>query len=137
MGDGRARRLLHGVSQCARPGRVRLGSRVAYTLTVTNHGPDRATRVVVRERLPGQLTLISSRPSHGVTCTGRRTIVCRFSSLGVSKRVQVVITVQAVHTGRVRSTARVAGAETDPVPGNDTATASVSIIPRPHPRFTG
>lgn len=126
-----------GLSLRTRPGRVHVGDRPAYTLTVTNHGPDRATGVVVRERLPGQVAFVSVRTSRGGSCTGRRIVVCRFSSLSARSSVRVVITVRAVHLGRARSTARVAGAQTDPVSGNNTSSATISVVPRPHPRFAG
>jgi len=126
-----------GLSLRARPGRVHVGDRPAYTLTVTNHGPDRATGVVVRERLPGQVAFVSVRTSRGGSCTGRRIVLCRFSSLSARSSVRVVITVRAVHLGRARSTARVAGAQTDPVPGNNTSSATISVVPQPRPRFAG
>lgn len=121
----------------ARPGRVRLGDRFAYTLTLTNHGPDRATGVVVRDRLPGQVRFVSVRVSRGGSCTGRGTVVCRFSSLRSGGQVRVVITVRAVRTGHTRNAARVSGAQHDPRPANNVAAASAMIVPRPHPRFTG
>ncbi len=126
-----------GLSLRARPGRVHVGDRPAYPLTVTNHGPDRATGVVVRERLPGQVAFVSVRTSRGGSCTGRRIVVCRFSSLSARSSVRVVITVRAVHLGRARSTARVAGAQTDPVPGNNTSSATISVVLQPRPRFAG
>jgi len=125
------------LSARARPDRVRVGDRFAYTLTLTNHGPDRATSVVVRAQLPGQVRFLSARVSRGGSCTGRGTVVCRFSSLRPGDQVRVVITVQAVRTGHTRSAARVSGAQSDPRRSNNVAVAGAAIIPRPRPRFTG
>ncbi|HKA05587.1 MAG TPA: DUF11 domain-containing protein [Acidimicrobiales bacterium] len=51
-------------------GRVSPGDDFAYTVTVTNHGPSRASNVVVSDPLPNHLTFVSSSSgcTAGVTC---------------------------------------------------------------------
>jgi|CXWL01.1.fsa_nt_gi uncharacterized repeat protein (TIGR01451 family) len=109
---------------------VMVGQAIVYTLTVVNHGPSDATAVVISDPLPGAITFVSSAgcvesPVGGVpTCT-----VGNLAAGATAPAVTINATVNA--NGTSVNTASVASAETDPVPGNnsDSATVATDLIP--------
>src|SRR5262249_51414169 len=42
-----------------------VGNMIAFTITLTNHGPDPATNVVLRDNVPAGLDFVSAIPSQG------------------------------------------------------------------------
>ena len=49
-----------GVTKVADQAEVREGEKVVFTISVTNHGPDRAEKIVVTDRLPPGLEFVSA-----------------------------------------------------------------------------
>jgi uncharacterized repeat protein (TIGR01451 family) len=109
------------------PDPVGEGQMITYTLRVTNNGPAVATNVTVADNLPGTVSFIRSTPSAG-TCSGTTNISCNLGSLAVGNTATVVIVVQALSTGTVNNTATVTATETDPVPANNSSTASTTVL---------
>jgi uncharacterized repeat protein (TIGR01451 family) len=98
-----------------------------YTITAKNNGPTAATGVTVTDPLPASVTFVSAVPSQG-TCTGAATINCAIGNMANGATASIVITVTPAAPGTIANTATVTANETDPNPGNNSATASVQIL---------
>ncbi|MBN1827484.1 MAG: DUF11 domain-containing protein [Candidatus Eisenbacteria bacterium] len=101
-----------------------VGGLVTYTVTVTNHGPEHATGVQVRDELPDGLTPTGSWPPGGTTYTGG---VWNVGAL--SNGVSLALTIQASvdRSGTIVNRAEViASNQTDEDASNDADSVSVS-----------
>jgi uncharacterized repeat protein (TIGR01451 family) len=109
------------------PDPVGVGQPVTYRLTVTNNGPAIATNVMVNDPLPASMRFISANPSIG-TCSGTTTISCSLGTLTVGNSQFVDIIVQATATGTISNTATVSADQPDPVPANNSSTATTTVL---------
>jgi uncharacterized repeat protein (TIGR01451 family) len=100
------------------------GDIVDFTITVRNNGPATATNVVVNDPTPAGLTFIAS---FGACAQADPCL------LGTLIPGQVVITSNRYRVsatgGSVTNIAKVSSSVTDPVPANNTASASMSVTP--------
>jgi uncharacterized repeat protein (TIGR01451 family) len=118
----------HGVAdlsltKTATPALVHVGDQTTYTIVVTNHGPDAASGVIVRDPLPAGVTYVSSSGGSYDPTTGAWTV----GSLANGGSATLTITVIVGQTGSVTNTADVAASDQrDPDPGNGEARAAVS-----------
>jgi len=123
------------VTKTAAPNPVQAGSNLTYTVTVTNNGPtDPATGVTLTDTLPAGVTFVSATPSQGTPCTQvAGTVTCTLGNVTMAAPATVTIVVTPAQAGQITNTATVAGNETDPTPGNDTAqvTTTVNAVPPP------
>jgi uncharacterized repeat protein (TIGR01451 family) len=87
------------------PPGVTVGSNVTYIITVTNHGPDYATGVVVRDVLDNRLAFVSTNNSNATNSS--QTVTWNINNLGVGQTVILNITVRVVGTGTINNTATV------------------------------
>jgi len=111
------------ITKTAAPNPVAVGGTLTYTLIVQNNGPATAIGVVVTDVLPSTVTLLSASASSG-TCSGTTTITC----VGLTASpTTIVISVRANAPGSLSNTASVSSSTTDPVPGNNSATAIVTV----------
>jgi len=102
---------------------------ITYLLTVTNHGPDEATDVVVTDPLPAGSTFVLAT-GMGWTCRSANTVVsCHRHSLGANASApNIALAVKlADTTGRVQNTATVSSDVTDPSPANNASSATVAV----------
>ncbi len=108
------------------PDPVLAGGTLTYSLVITNNGPANATGVVVTDTLPADVTFVSA--SAGCFHTAG-VVTCNAGSLtsGGADTYQVVVTVNAGASGILLNGAEVSGSETDPNPGNNSATAGTTI----------
>lgn len=101
------------------------GSQIVFTITVTNNGPDDATNVVVTDPLPPEVTYNSD------DCGGMNVPpwTWNIGSLPVntSATCNLTVDVNPDATGDVTNTATVTADQTDPSPGDESATAVVSL----------
>jgi uncharacterized repeat protein (TIGR01451 family) len=103
-----------------------VGDVVTFTVTATNNGPADATGVEVTDGLPAGLTFLSATPS-GTTTYSQATGVWAIGALpvGASETLQIVASV--ADPGLITNTATVSASDQpDPVPGNNTAGASIN-----------
>jgi uncharacterized repeat protein (TIGR01451 family) len=100
------------VTQSDSPDPVRVGDNVTYTVTVANKGPDNATNVVLTDRLPPTVTLVSASASAG-TCSGTTTITCALGSLANGASATVVIVAATTAKGTFNNVVRVVADETE------------------------
>ncbi len=106
-----------------------VGDTIQYTLTASNNGPEAATGVTVTDLLPVGLTFVSSNPSHGAYAPD--TGVWTIGALNKTSSETLILTASVnVGTGgsTVTNTAAIGAVEpVDPVPGNNTASASIVV----------
>lgn len=121
------------VSKSASTEPVLAGSNVTYTIDVTNGGPNTAQAVVVSDNLPAETSFVSCNATGGGTCGGtgnNRTVTFTSLAPGASVTVTLVAKVScSVSIGQIISnTASADSATDDPVPGNDSDSASVTVL---------
>jgi uncharacterized repeat protein (TIGR01451 family) len=106
-----------------------LGEQLTYTITVSNSGPDAATRVRLVDKLASRLDFVSAVPSQG-TCEhpATRRVVCTSETLASGASATAVIKVVPTRARRIRNTATVDARENDPQPANNTRTESTLIV---------
>ncbi len=107
------------------------GSPVRYTLTASNAGPQTATGVVVRDRLPAGVSDVTASAPGADCAVASGVVTCTLADIadGDSAAITVTGTVPAdtaPGTG-LANTASVTGTLPDPDPSNDTASASGSV----------
>src|SRR3954464_5024206 len=107
------------------------GAAVAYTIVVTNHGPDTATAVTMTDTLPATLLFQSISAPAGYVCTTPAagttgTISCTGSSLANSATATFTLNVPSVSNanGSIANTASVSGTPSDPSSGNNSQLSS-------------
>lgn len=116
------------------PDPVQVGQELTYSIGVENLGPAPATGVTVTDNLPRNVDLISAAGPSGGCAVQAGTVTCPVGSLnpvgvnygGTPGTVRIVVAPRA--TGKIRNTARVKGAEKDPVPANNKATATTRVL---------
>jgi uncharacterized repeat protein (TIGR01451 family) len=115
-----------GITKSDSPDPVTVGGNVTYTLTVTNHGPDGANLVSVRDDLPAGVTFVSASPSQG-SCSGSGPVDCSLGSIANGGSATVTIVVKTGAAGTITNKATVSAPLTDPKAENNSATASTSV----------
>ena len=142
---GEARADLQVTSLTASPSPVVAGNNITYTVNLINNGPDSSEVVTVTDPLPASTTFVSvSLPAgwsrtDSVAVGGTGTIVVAKGTVanGETAALQVVVNVNGNTVGgsTISNTATAASAvTTDPVPGNESGTAS-TLVDTP-PTFT-
>ena len=108
----------------AAPRRVRPGSKVTYTISVTNLGPDAATAVTLLDTLPE-----GTSPAKG-GCEGRR-IKCYLGTIGGGESTTLTLDVNVAPDARgsLRNKATVSSLTADPDIANNEAVATVRVQP--------
>ena len=113
------------------PATVNAGEDVGFTLTVTNLGPSDADNVVVADPAVPGLELTGFEAPAGWDCaiTGGA-LGCSVATLADSASVEITVTATVlpwVTAESLDNTATVASDTADPVPGNNTSTATVDV----------
>ena len=110
----------------AAPRHMRPGSKVTYTITVTNLGPDSATAVTLLDTLPE-----GTSPAKG-NCQGRR-IKCHLGMIGGGESTTLTLDVNVAPDARgsLRNKATVSSLTDDPDMANNEAVATVRVQPPP------
>jgi uncharacterized repeat protein (TIGR01451 family) len=111
----------------ATPNPVLTGGALKYTLTVTNHGPDPATGVIVTDPLPAGLAATSATPGQG-TCSIGSPVSCNLGTLASGQSVPVTVTaaVTAIQ-GTLVNTPSLTSNVADPNSGNNSITLSTPV----------
>lgn len=102
------------------------GSPLAYSIRVTNNGPDAATNVIVADSLPAGVTLMASS---GCAEDPLGVPTCTIASLASGDFVDVGILVAVAPTtsGDITNSVTVSSDNPDSVPGNNTAEAVTTV----------
>jgi uncharacterized repeat protein (TIGR01451 family) len=109
------------------PDPVTVGSSLTYTVTVTNNGPDAATGVRVRDRLPAGVTFVSAVSSQGPCQQNSGRVLCNLGKINNGANATVTIVVSPTSTGLLRNTANVTSRITDPNTANNRSTAKTTV----------
>jgi uncharacterized repeat protein (TIGR01451 family) len=116
----------------ASPKPVLVGQALTYVVTVTNHGPDTATNVIVTDSCPASMTLKSAVDSQGTRPQiGAGIVVANLGTLGASQSATLTIIAvpkQPAPQG-VTDTASVVADQLDTQPFNNTAQITVAVNP--------
>jgi hypothetical protein len=124
------------VTKVATPRRVIVGSKVRYRVTVRNRGPATARAVTVVERQAYGNRRLALEASQG-HCRGTPPRFCVIGTLAPGSSATVTLTVRTRRTGRFRNVVAVNQSTPDPALGANTASATITVVPRPRPKFTG
>ena len=109
---------------------VFVGSNTTYTITVSNNGPSAANGITLTDTLASGMTLVSTTPSVGTTCTGTGPISCTLPTpLASGATATIVVVETAATSGAYANTATVndSGTPPDPNTGNNTYTAVATV----------
>lgn len=107
------------------------GSSLTYTITVTNNGPEPALDVTVADPLPPSLAFVSVAPQSCslVFVNDLPVVTCQFASIASGESVVITLdTTVLSSTGTVENTVTVASSVVDPIPGNNSATETTTIV---------
>jgi uncharacterized repeat protein (TIGR01451 family) len=110
------------------PDPVLVGGALSYAMTVTNNGPGAASAVTLTGTFPASLAFASATATAGSCSFAGGSLSCSLGSLAASSAAQVTAQFTAGSAATLNSTAAVTGAETDPQPANDSATATTTAI---------
>ncbi len=116
------------VTQSDTPDPVNVSSSLAYTLNVSNAGPDDATGVTVIDTLPAGITFQSASATQGSCVELAGVVTCTLGDLagGANATINVAVT-SPVTIGTITNAATVNGNETDPIAGNNTSTENTIV----------
>lgn len=116
------------VTLSAAPDRVKLGDAVTYTATVSNTGPTSARAVTLTQVLPAGAPLVSASAG----CKGFAKVTCSAGDLPSGARPRVfTLTIRAPEPGPMAMTATARSNTFDPIAANNSASANVTVDPRP------
>ncbi len=127
--DTLASRADVSISKTASPSPVLAGNQVTYTLTAHNNGPSVARNVVVSDPVPSALTFVSATPAACTYSAGTRTVTCPIGDLAVGADAVVTVVANTPADGSGNgavNTATVSTTSTDPNPGDNTASYTLS-----------
>ena len=113
------------ITKSVAPASVLVGQPTTFTVVVTNHGPARATGVVVQDLLPAGLSFVQAVESLGSydDATGRWTIGTLLNAQSATLTLEATVTVAGAITNRALVVGR---DQPDPVLSNNSAAAIVN-----------
>jgi hypothetical protein len=106
------------------PSSGRVGVILTYDISVTNNGPATATGARLVDNLPGGVTLVQLVGPCGAAGL---TITCNFPNMPPSTSQPVLIRVSPNTPGVITNTCSASAAQPDPVPGNNSASATTNV----------
>jgi uncharacterized repeat protein (TIGR01451 family) len=127
------------VTKSGTPDPVNAGENITYTINVANAGPSDAQSVSLTDATPANTTFVSITQTAGPTfsCTspalgGTGTVTCSIATLaaGASASFTLVVNVNAntPNGTTISNTATMSSGTTDKVPGNNSATATTTVV---------
>jgi uncharacterized repeat protein (TIGR01451 family) len=109
---------------------VPLGSNLLYTVSILNNGPFDAPNTRFTNTLPASVTLLSaSITPPGVLATNQNPISGSLGTFPVGGAATLLLTVRPQSLGAITNTIFVTSDNPDPVPGNNTASLTNSVVP--------
>ncbi|MDI5889313.1 hypothetical protein QLS42_15730, partial [Flavobacterium sp. LB3P48] len=117
-----------GITKTSSSATPNVGSNVTFTLTASNAGPSAATGVSVTDVLPAGYSFVSATTATGTYSSGTGVWAIGSLSNGSSATLSITATVNA--TGSYANTATITANESDPTPGNNSATSTPVPVPQ-------
>jgi len=112
------------------PARLTVGSNLVYTVSIVNGGPFAAPNAVLTNYLPANVTLRSaSITAPWVLATNGNMLFASLASFGQGSSAVFTLIVTPEVSGYVTNTVFVGSNNSDPIPGNNTATSVVAVDP--------
>ena len=111
------------------PDPVVVRSNLTYIISVTNRGPSSASGVVINDTLPAGVSVISTNSSQGTISVSGSTVTAALGNMTNGARATLTVVVNSTNSGTIFNTANVTGDQSDPVPSNNSATASTVVSP--------
>ncbi|WP_345321629.1 putative Ig domain-containing protein, partial [Novipirellula rosea] len=105
---------------------VTIGDQVTYHYTITNHGLDPATNVVVTNPLPESTTFVSASTPHDETDS---VITFNLGDLGMGESTELSITLLTSQIGTLHNTIQVSSDTEESITANNTITATTTVNP--------
>ena len=99
-------------------------------LTALNRGPNSAGHVVLSSSLPAGFTVLEASADVGVVRVTPAAVECEIDELAVEATVTMIVRLAPDQAGQFASLVTVRGDELDVVPGNNSATTEVRVLPR-------
>jgi uncharacterized repeat protein (TIGR01451 family) len=117
------------VTQTVSPLPAVVGTRLTYTVTVTNGGPSAAQNVVLTRGIPVTATGITVNVSQGTCTLAAGGVSCAIGTVPSGASVQATLSFVTTAAGTLTTTAIVASTTADRVSANNSHTLSVPILP--------
>lgn len=102
------------------PDPVAAGEQLTYTINFVNHGPDRATAVLVQDTLPANVTFVSATISAGTIFQAGGVVSAAPGALDPGEGGTITITVVPTVEGTITNRATIQAAQVDLLPDNNT-----------------
>jgi len=102
------------------------GALVAYEYRVENKGPQAAHALNFQDTLPAGLLLISAEGTKGTVAANGNSVHCQLVSLAAGASFSIKVVAQVAAAGSLTNVASIAAASSDPDPGNNTVTQSIT-----------
>ena len=119
------------------PNQIQVGKTLTYSITVRNAGPGAASGIALGAAVPVGTGFAGITAPTGVSCVGPAKgevggVSCSISSMasGTSYTVKLAVTALSGNRTVISNTATVTSTSVDPVKGNDSATATTTIVAR-------
>ncbi len=131
-----------GITQTDNPDPLIVGDILTYTLTVTNNGPDMASRVSVANPMSLGVIAQSATPDQGACeivineVNEQYSINCDLGILANVASTDITIEARPVINESIFNEATVSSPETDDNPSNDSSTEETTVEPPPGTRVT-
>jgi len=106
---------------------VTLGDTVAYTVTVSNAGPNDARSIIFTDTLPAGASLVSANAGGAVCTDNGAAVTCGIGGLAVGQQIELALTVSPTVTGTLTNSAQVSAVTWDPDTGNNAATEETTV----------
>src|SRR6185295_14881832 len=123
------------------PDPVRGGDELHYTASAKNLvGPDPASGATLSVNLPANVFFVSATPTQGSCSQSAGVVTCNFGGLAVGGSASVDIDVEpnnVITNTTITATANATANETDPVPGNNSASTTTTVVPGAYARPMG
>ncbi len=110
------------------PGQVHVGEPLEWTITVSNHGPEAASGVAIRDALRLGASYLSATASQGSCVQGGRAVSCQLGSMAPGATATVAVRVNPVAVGTLWNSASASSATVDPATADNGASATATVV---------